>query len=434
MKIIVHRGAEELGGVCVEVRTKKTRVLFDYGSPLPVKDPAARKSAEASVKRTILNIPGLYGASSLPVSAIVLSHTHPAHYGALLAKPVNPGIKVYLTEIMEDMIRITAKMPREPQKLAANVEHFRKGARFVVGNIGVTPYLMDHSAAESFAFMIETEGKRIIYTGDFRAHGGKAAAYKQFLAADLGPVDVLITEGGLAEVEKGPAEYEVMRELEGLVQGRDGALYVMCSGQDMEMVANLAQLAKNTRRLLAVDGYTALLLERLRILARKQGVELKLPGLHTEYLRVIDNNATKRIAELPEYAETYARMRAKMMGWDAVRHSQHRLIVPVRANAQLWAERQLKDFKGAALVYSVWENYGEEAGMRETLEYFKARGLTEIPVQTSGHAYFSAIRKLVENKRPAAIIPLYTPHPEKFTAAFGKRVRLLKNGEEFFLY
>jgi ribonuclease J len=293
---------------------------------------------------------------------------------------------------------------------------------------------MDHSAAESFAFLIETEGKRIIYTGDFREHGARSAAFKQFLASDMGPVDVLITEGAQADVEKGPDERSVMKELESLVMDRDGALYVMCSGQNTDLLAGLALIAKNTRRLLVVDGYAALLLERLRILARKQGVELKLPGLHTEYLRVVDNNATKRISELPEYAETYARMRPKMIGWDSVRHGLNRLIIPVRANAQHWVDRHIKDFKNAALAYSTWENYGEETGLQETLEYFKACGMAEIPIPTSGHAYFSTIRKLVENKRPLHIIPVHTGHPEKFTAAFGKRVRLLKNGEEFFLY
>jgi ribonuclease J len=293
---------------------------------------------------------------------------------------------------------------------------------------------MDHSAAEAFAFLIETEGKRIIYTGDFRGHGARNAAFKRFLAADLGPVDVLIAGGAQAGAEKGPSEPEVLAQLEDLVRDRDGALYVMCPGQNVDLLAGLALIARNTRRLLAVDGYTALLLERLRVLARKQGVELKLPGLHTEYLRVLDTNATKRLAELPEYAETYARMRPRIMGWDAVRHSLHRLIVPVRANAQLWADRQIKDFKGGALVYPEREDPGEEAGARETLAYFRARGLVEFPVRTSGHAYFSAIRRLVENKKPLHIIPVQTRHPEKFVQAFGKRARPLKNGEEFFLY
>ena len=106
----------------------------------------------------------------------------------------------------------------------------------------------------------------------------------------------------------------------------------------------------------------------------------------------------------------------------------------MRANAQHWADRQIKDFKGAALVHSVWEDYGEEAGLRETFDYFKTRGMTDIPVETSGHAYFSAIRKLVENKRPLNIVPVNTGHPEKFLKTFGKRVRVVKDGEEFFLY
>jgi ribonuclease J len=434
MKIIVHRGAEELGGICIEVRTKQARVLLDYGAPLSKTDPVTHKSVPPTVKETILDIPGLYGESELPISAIIISHAHQAHYGALFAKPINPGIKVYMTEVMEDMIRITAKMPRDARKLSAGVEYYRKGHRFVLGNIGITPFLMDHSASESFGFFIETEGKKIIYTGDFREHGSKAAAFRQFLAADMGQVDVLITEGTQADVEKGPSEPDTMGHIEALVGDKNGTLYVICSGQNMDLIAHLAQLAKNTRRLLVVDGYVALLLERLRILARKQGVELKLPGLHTEYLRVVDNNATKRIAELPEYAETYKRMRARMLGWDAVRHSLSRLIIPVRANAQHWVGQHIKDFSGAALLYSAWESCREEDGLPETLEYFKSRGLADIPMQTTGHAYFSTIRKLVENKRPLNIIPVQTEHPEKFVKAFGKRVRLLKDGEEFFLY
>lgn len=421
MKIIVHRGAEEIGGACVEVRTRKARVLLDCGAPL-------------APGRAAPDLPGLHRPSPQPLDAVIISHTHLDHYGALLARPVLPGVKVYMTELMEDAARITGKLQRVPQRLPSPVEHFRRGARFVVGNIGVTPFLMDHTAAEAFAFMIETEGKRLVYTGGFRAHGPKAAAFRQFLAADLGPVDVLVTEGQQAAVDKGPAEREVLGDLENLVKDRDGALFVLCAGQNMDLLGGLAQLAKNSRRLLVVDGGTALLLERLRILARKQGVELKLPGLHTEFLRVIDNNATKRVAGLSEYAETYARMRGRMLGWDAVRHSLHRLIIPVRAEAGLWVDRQLKDLRSAGFVCPAQADPTEEPGLLATADYFRARGVTELPVQTSGHAYFSAIRMLVENKRPAHIVPVQTGCPEKFVKAFGKKVRLLKNGEEFFLY
>ena len=434
MKIIIHRGAEEMGGNCIELRSGKSRLLLDYGAPLPKTDPVTHKSAEPAPQETILNIPGLYEPSPNPISALLISHTHHSHYGGLLAKPINPDVKIFMSEIMEDVIRVTTKMPRDGKKLPAGIHYFRRGHKFIVGRFVITPYLMDHTAAESFAFLIESEGKRVIYTGDFREHGNKAAAFKQFLAADMGRIDVLITEGSQAGIDKGPAEADVMEQVETKLKGHNGALFVMCAGQDIGLLTSLAYLARNTRRYLVVDGYTALLLERTKELALKQGAELKSPGLDTEYLRIIRNNATQRIYQLSEYKETFSRMREKLFGWDWVRDNLPRLIIPVRANAQFWAAEQLPDLKNAAFLYSDWESYNEEDGQRATLEWFKARGMTNIPMPTSSHAYFSAIRKLVENKKPQYIIPVNTEHPEKFTAAFGKRVRVLKNGEEFFIY
>jgi ribonuclease J len=334
---------------------------------------------------------------------------------------------------MEDVVRITTKMPRDGRKFPGNIRYFRRGHKFSVGPFAITPYLMDHTAAESFAFLIEAEGKKVLYTGDYREHGNKANVFKQFLAANTGRIDVLITEGAQAGLEKGPAEAEVMARIEAKIKGNNGALYVMCEGQDISLLTSLAFLARNTRRYLVVDGYTALLLERVKALALKQGADLKIPGLDTEYLRIIRNNATQRIYQLSEYAETFRRMRPKMFGWDWVRDNLRKFIIPVRANAQLWVDEQIKDFKGATFLYSDWETYTEEDGMRETLDWFKTRGLTAVPMPSTGHAYFSTIRKLVEIKKPRYIVPINTDYPEKFTAAFGKRVRLLRNGEEFFI-
>ncbi|HBA61075.1 MAG TPA: hypothetical protein DCZ92_09710 [Elusimicrobia bacterium] len=433
MKIIVHRGAEELGGNCVELRSGSSRILLDYGAPLPKIDQATGQGIEVTEAETILDIPGLYDKAPNPILALLISHTHYDHYGALLAKPLNPDIKVYMSELMEDVIRITTKMPRDGKKLPVGIHYFRRGHKFILGRFVITPYLMDHTAAESFAFLIESEGKRVLYTGHFREHGNKATAFKQFLAAKMGPIDALITEGVQAGLEKGPSEQDILAQVETKLKAHDGALFFLCAGQDLGLLAGLSQLAKNTRRYLVVDGYTALLLERVRAIAQKHGVELKLPGLDTEYLRIIRNAATQRVYQLSEYTETFSRMRDKLFGWDWVRANLDRLIIPVRANSQLWVKEQVNDLRGAALVYSAWESYTEEAGMLPTLDWFKGRGLLDVPAPLTGHAYFSTIRKLVENKRPRYIVPINTNEADKFAFTYGKRARLLKNGEEFFL-
>ena len=33
MKLTIHRGADEIGGSCVEVTTGNTRILLDFGMP-----------------------------------------------------------------------------------------------------------------------------------------------------------------------------------------------------------------------------------------------------------------------------------------------------------------------------------------------------------------------------------------------------------------
>lgn len=423
MKIIVHRGAQEIGGNCIELQSGRYRILLDYGAPLNLADP----------EQAVLAIPGLYGGSPDPVLAVIVSHTHQTHYGALVAKPLKPGVDIFMSETMEEVARINTLMPRDGRSLQRHIRHFRRGQKFAVGPFAITPYLTDHNAAEAYALLVEAEGKKILYTGDYRDHGGKAAAFRQLLAANTGPVDVLITEGTQAGLDKGPTELEVMAQVEARVKGNNGALYVMCAGQDIGLLTSLDYLARNTRRYLVVDGYTALVLERARALALKQGVDLKIPGLETEYLRVIRNAATQRVYQLTEYTETFRRMREKLFGWDWVRANLRKLIIPVRAGAELWAGEQIHDFKNATLLYSAWEAYTDEPGQQAALDWFRARGLTEVPMPTTGHAYFSAIRKLAEAVKPRRIIPINTVEQEKFTAAFGSKVELPKNGEEFFV-
>jgi ribonuclease J len=58
---------------------------------------------------------------------------------------------------------------------------------------------MDHSAPDAYAFEIECDGKRLFYSGDFRAHGRKAKLFKNLLKNPPKKIDVLIMEGTMME-------------------------------------------------------------------------------------------------------------------------------------------------------------------------------------------------------------------------------------------
>ena len=56
-KIIVHRGTSTIGGSCIEVQSKGTRLIFDLGMPLMESDGTevdADKTASPSIENGIL--------------------------------------------------------------------------------------------------------------------------------------------------------------------------------------------------------------------------------------------------------------------------------------------------------------------------------------------------------------------------------------------
>ncbi|MFM8402829.1 MAG: hypothetical protein ACKOAH_33795, partial [Pirellula sp.] len=55
---------------------------------------------------------------------------------------------------------------------------------------------MDHSIHGCLAFLIEADGKRLLYTGDFRMHGNRAADHQLILSRIAeSNLDALIVEG-----------------------------------------------------------------------------------------------------------------------------------------------------------------------------------------------------------------------------------------------
>jgi ribonuclease J len=63
------------------------------------------------------------------------------------------------------------------------------------GPFQITPYLVDHSAYDSYAFLIEADGDRVFYSGDFRAHGRKGKLFTAMVEHPPENLKVLLMEG-----------------------------------------------------------------------------------------------------------------------------------------------------------------------------------------------------------------------------------------------
>ena len=64
-----------------------------------------------------------------------------------------------------------------------------------LGPFRVTPYLVDHSAYDAYALLVEAGGRRLFYSGDLRAHGRKPGTFRRLLDDPPRDIDVLLLEG-----------------------------------------------------------------------------------------------------------------------------------------------------------------------------------------------------------------------------------------------
>ncbi|MBT6051951.1 MAG: MBL fold metallo-hydrolase, partial [Candidatus Scalindua sp.] len=178
MKLTIHRGTHEIGGTCVELATESTRILIDIGLPLVDEEGQSFKlgnyldlnKAELLEKNIAKDIPGLYkeDIDIKPPDAILISHSHPDHYG--LIPFVKPQIPLYLSEGCLELIKATYYF-RGLDPIFKTVEIVEHQKVISIGDFKITPYLVDHSGFDAYAFLIEAEGKRVFYSGDFRGHG-----------------------------------------------------------------------------------------------------------------------------------------------------------------------------------------------------------------------------------------------------------------------
>lgn len=121
-------------------------------------------------------------------------------------------VKIGLGASARRVLRAAADFVPGEWPLPAAGCDYCSGRRFDVGRFHVTPYLVDHSAYDAYALLIEARGKRLLYSGDFRGHGRKSALFERMVADAPRDIDALLVEGSslsrLDTDERFPTETE----------------------------------------------------------------------------------------------------------------------------------------------------------------------------------------------------------------------------------
>ena len=401
MRLRIHRGAKEIGGTCIEVEAEGKRLALDVGLPLDAPDKAQ--------DRLLPDLPG-FREPDTSLLGIVISHGHMDHYG--LAKHVRPEVPVWIGEAAHNILRAASLWVRNGHAFA-DPQFLADRTPVEIGPFRITPFLVDHSAFDAYALLVEAEGKRVFYSGDFRAHGRKGALFERLLRNPPPDIDVLLMEGttlGRTGTQEGFATESDLEErfVEAFRQTK-GMHFVWASSQNIDRIVTIFRAAKKTGRALLIDPYTAVVLEatgrdtipqshwpevRLYV-PQSQRVSIKKNGLFAE----LDRHSRNRVFReaLPGLAGKAVMLFRPMAMYD-------------RGVASV--------LEGAGFTYSMWDGYLKEDSSRQVLRWLERNGIAWASIHTSGHASTADLQRFAAALAPRALVPIHSFETGRFPEYF----------------
>jgi len=253
MRVCIHRGSHQIGGSCIEVEQGGQRILLDLGLPL---------DADDNESRYLPGVRGLDG-SDPSLLGILISHPHLDHYG-LLAH-ISPSIRIGMGPDARRILQAAAPFLPGIWPIPAPGWDYDTGHAFAIGPFRITPFLVDHSAYDAYALLVEAGGRQLFYSGDFRVHGRKAELLEGLLADPPTGINALLVEGSslgrLGDDQHFPTEADVEARLIAAFSAAPGMALVHTSVQNIDRVVSIFRASKRTGRRLVIDLYAAAVLE-----------------------------------------------------------------------------------------------------------------------------------------------------------------------------
>jgi ribonuclease J len=376
MKIIIHRGTNQIGGSVVEISTDSTRIFLDLGSPLP----DGNEDKPLEIEGVTTGSPNCDG--------ILFSHYHGDHIGMLAN--VLPGIPFYMGNVSKEIYMILQERLRQGiPEIVQRARTFTAATPFNIGDIQITSFMVDHSAFDAYMFLIEAEGKRVLYTGDFRTHGFRGKAVLPMLRKYVGQVDVLITEGTMlsrADVEV-KSEHVLQQEIRQRMEEYK-YVFVVCSSTNIDRIGSVYQSVPYGKYFLC-DPYQQSVLQKVDALCGHHTELYRFKKVHTYGKNLDENMNAKGFCMLIRNRFTYRDVVEKY-------------------------KREYPD--DTVIIYSMWQGYLGQPGnpYHELLDGFKNIEY----LHTSGHATFQSIIDVCNTVRPTtAIIPIHSENRHKMDAA-----------------
>lgn len=384
MIVNVHRGQNQIGGSIIEIATENTKVIFDVGSNL-----------EESDEIEVPQIEGLFCGDAV-YDAVFVSHYHGDHIGLL--PYVLQEIPIYMGRQSANIVEAVSKY--KGRDIGYQYKCFEDEEELQIGELRIKPIICDHSAYDSFMFLIEADNKKVLYSGDFRSNG--RMNFSELLKR-IPVVDVLIIEGtALArETYKQNIYEETLEDIAiSALNKYSGPAFLMTSAMNVERVITGYNISQATKRIFLEDLYTAGIMSAIDanvpVPSKKKGIRVFMTGGDRQY------------ELLQQYQDS-------KIGKNVIAKEKFLMCIRPSMKNYLMKLNELCSFRDGVLFYGMWKGYLEREDMKEFISFMENLGVKIHILHTSGHADVDAIDALVRTAKPQYIIPVHTENPDWYT-------------------
>jgi len=256
--------------------------LYGFGSPakkdwIAVDCGVAFAGPELPGIDLIMPDPRYIAGQSKRLRALIITHAHEDHIGAVADLWPRLGCPVYLTPFAAAMLEAKRLSEAGAPKMPINI--IRPGQTIDVGPFSFEMIAVAHSIPESTSLAIRTPLGLVVHTGDWKIDPtpvlGDVTDEARFRA--LGDEGVLAMIGDSTNaIREGisPSEREVASELEKIIRAAKGRVAVTTFASNAGRIRSVAEAAMRCDRQVVLVGRA---MERVIGIAREQGMLEGIP-------------------------------------------------------------------------------------------------------------------------------------------------------------
>lgn len=324
------------------------------------------------------------------VRAIIITHAHEDHYGALLDLWPRIQVPVYATPFTAGLLE--AKRQGEYNAPQIPVTIYKAGETFEAGPFKIEALAVTHSIPEPVSLAITTDLGTVIHTGDWKIDPeptlGPLIDEARFRAlGDAGVLALICDSTNALREGESPSEREVSNNLRKLIEKARGRVAITTFSSNVGRIRSIAEAARDAGRQVLIVGRS---MKRAISVAAELGYMEGLP----EFLSEEDYGYIPRENVVMILTGSQGETRAAL------------------AKLSRDEMRSLALTAGDTVIYSSRAIPGNEKAIIETKNRLIEQGIKIITdeddlVHVSGHPRRNELRQMYSWVRPQILVPVH---------------------------